>query len=126
VLALRLTADDERIAGVAGIAPVTDWRILKEFEEVRERDDVAALALKHRAASLAGRPVYLAIGSHDHRVGTHACVDLAHAILECEEPEAEGESQLNLHVVDSPGHTLERPWRERGVRFLLNLVSWSC
>ena len=120
--ALRLTAEDNRVGGVAGIAPVTDWRLLGEFAEVRQQSDVAALALTNWAAALAGRAVYLAIGNHDHRVGTHTCVHLAHAILEAEDPEAEGESKLNLHVVDSPGHTLERDWREKGVRFLLEVV----
>ena len=52
-----------------------------------------------------------------HRVGTHTCANLAHAILQSEDPEAEGESQLNLHLVDSPGHTLERSWREKGSDF---------
>ena len=121
--ALRLTAEDERIGGVAGIAPVTDWRFLREFAKVRERRDVAALALTNWAPRLAGRPLYLAIGNHDHRVGSHACVNLAHAILECEEPEAEGTSHLNLHVVDTPGHALDRDWRERGVRLLLDVVA---
>ena len=121
--ALRLTAEDQSIAGVAGIAPVTDWRILQEFAEVRQQTDVAALALTNWAATLVGRAVYLAIGNHDHRVGTRTCVNLAHAILESEDPEAEGESKLNLHVVDSPGHTLGKSWREKGVRFLLGTVS---
>jgi alpha-beta hydrolase superfamily lysophospholipase len=120
--ALRLTAEDQRIDGVAGIAPVTDWRILQEFAEVRERTDVAGLALTNWASRLAGRSVYLAIGNHDHRVGTHTCTNLAHTILASERPEEEGASKLNLHVVDSPGHTLDKSWREKGVRFLLEVV----
>ncbi|RPI82540.1 MAG: hypothetical protein EHM42_09360, partial [Planctomycetaceae bacterium] len=50
---LRLAASDQRIAAVAALAPVTDWRQLREFAAVRDRDDVAKLALDHFAESLA-------------------------------------------------------------------------
>lgn len=119
--ALRLAAVDERIGGVAGLAPVTDWRVLREFASVRE--EVTGLALEHWAEDLAGRPVYLAIGNHDHRVGTHACVGLARRLLELEEPEDERDSAICLHVVDSPGHALADEWRLEGVRFLLRLAN---
>lgn len=121
--ALRLAAADERIGGAAGLAPVTDWRILREFAPVRERAEVGGLALGHWAEELAGRPVFLAIGNHDHRVGTHACTGLARRLFELEEPEEEGDSAICLHVVDSAGHALAEEWRLEGVRFLLRLAT---
>ena len=123
--ALRLAAADSRVAGVAGIAPVTDWRILQEFSAVKERPEVAALALGNWAADLAGRPVYLAIGDHDHRVGTHACVGLAGRILEHEDPTVAGSSRIELHVVESAGHGLADPWRVEAAHFLLRLCDRS-
>ena len=119
--ALRLGAADDRIGGVAGLAPVTDWRILGEFNEVKDRPEVAALALENWAGDLAGRPVYLAIGNHDHRVGTHACIGLVQALLEREEPTVAGSSAIEVHVVDSPGHGLAEEWRAEGARFLLRI-----
>ena len=117
--ALRLTAAEKRIDGVAGLAPVTDWRILREFEAVKERADVAGLALQNWAVELAGRPVYLAIGDHDHRVGTHACVELALRIFEEEKPVEEGTSTVEVHVVQAAGHALPEEWKIEGGRFLL-------
>ena len=117
--ALRLAAAEKRIDGVAGLAPVTDWRILREFDAVKERADVAGLALHNWAVELAGRPVYLAIGNHDHRVGTHACVELALRIFEEEKPVEEGASTVEVHVVQAAAHALPENWEIEGSRFLL-------
>lgn len=117
--ALRLAAAEKRIGGVAGLAPVTDWRILREFEAVKERADVAGLALHNWAAELAGRPVYLAIGNHDHRVGTHACMELARRLFEEEKPVEEGTSTVEVHVVQAAAHALPEKWAIEGSRFLL-------
>lgn len=121
--ALRLGAADPRINGIAGLAPVTDWRVLSEFSAATERPKVAALALHHWAADLAGRPVYMAIGNHDHRVGTHACVALAQRLFELEDPTQEGTSGVEIHVVNSIGHALPDEWRMEGGRFLLRLCN---
>lgn len=119
--ALRLAAADARINAIAALEPVTDWRILQEFNEIKERSDVGALALEHYAAALAGRPLYLAIGNHDHRVSTHACIRFVSRILEYENPLTPGSSAIEMHVVDSPGHNLTPEWRIEGARFLLRL-----
>jgi pimeloyl-ACP methyl ester carboxylesterase len=71
--ALRLAAADRRIAGVAGLAPVTDWRRLTEFTAIAERTETAALALDHWAAEFVGRPVFLAIGNADERALRLSC-----------------------------------------------------
>jgi dienelactone hydrolase len=120
--ALRLAAEEKRIDGVADLAPVTDWRILKEFVSVKEREDVAGLALYNWAGELAGRPVYLAIGNHDHRVGTHACVELALRIFEREKPVEEGASTVEIHVAQAKGHALPEQWETEAARFLLRLL----
>ena len=126
-MALRLAAADERVAAVAGIAPVTDWRYLSEFAAIAESEAVAAVALEGFADKLAARPVWLAIGNHDSRVSSAACLRLATAILELEALEGSGvgeeDSQLVLHLVDdSPGHSLADEWRTEGARWLLRLA----
>ena len=57
--ALRLMAADERIGAAAAFSPVTDWRVLKEFAEIRDTPEIAELALPdlpvHWQDALSGR-----------------------------------------------------------------------
>lgn len=117
--ALRLAAADARVRGVSGIAPVTDWRVLKEFAHVRDRPEVEAAALDHFAPTLARRPVFLVIGNRDGRVGTHRCLHFATRLFESEA--GSGESSIQLRVVDSPGHGLPDECYVAGAQFLLRL-----
>lgn len=117
--ALRLAAADRRIDGVAGLAPVIDWRALREFAAVREQPVVAALLLERWAEELAGRAVFLSIGNHDDRVGSDHCVRFALRLLELEEPSLPRTSAVELHVVEDAGHGLSNPWRTAGADFLL-------
>ncbi len=80
-MALRVLAGDDRVIAGAGFAPVTDWRMLSEFVEIRERTDVANLRLTRFAKRMTGRHVYLAIGKDDKRVGTEACRELQRALV---------------------------------------------
>jgi alpha-beta hydrolase superfamily lysophospholipase len=123
--ALRLAAADARIAGVAALAPVTDWRRLSEFADLSTRPAVAQLAIEHWAAELAGRPVFLAIGNADQRVGTDACVQYALRLLAAEAGSALARSQVQLHVVEAEGHALPDEWRRAGAQFLLELAGTS-
>ena len=121
--ALRLMAADPRIGGGAAYAPVTDWRVLQEFAAARDRQNVAALALPHFAAPLAGRPVWFAIGNADARVGTDACLRFALALAEAESTLGVKSSRLQFHVVPESGHSLSEPWRGAGAQFLLECAS---
>ncbi len=117
--ALRLAAADERIDGVAGLAPVVDWRNLREFAAVREQPDVALLALDHWADALAGRAIFLAIGNYDQRVSSAACVRFGLRLAEIEEARVMAQSRMQLHVVPADGHSLGVEWRKAGTEFLL-------
>jgi dienelactone hydrolase len=121
--ALRLAAADRRIAGVAGLAPVTDWRALSEFAAAKNRPEVAALALDHWAADLAGRPVFLAIGNRDERVGTDCCARLALHLFEEEARRGLSSSLGEFHVVPEAGHSLSDGWRRAGGEYLLQMAS---
>ena len=123
--ALRLAAADRRILAVVGLAPVTDWRTLNEFTPVKDRPEIAALALDNWAAELAGRAVFLAIGNSDARVGSDACARLALRILEEEARQDIPSSLVEFHVVPSEGHSLSSDWRSAGARFLLETASWT-
>jgi len=118
--ALRLAAEDPRVSAVAGLAPVTDWRELREFSRVQENLAVAALALDRFAETLAGRPVYLVLGNADRRVGTAAFARLVHRLTEVEAARGLEQSALCLLIVDdSPGHTLADRWSAEAARFLI-------
>lgn len=119
--AIRLAAEDARIQGAVGLAPVTDWRALTEFGPMRNTPQLAAAALDHWAARLAGRPVFMAIGNHDDRVGTDCCVRFALRLFEAEQPRYPVTSLHELHVVPQKGHTLSDEWRTAGAQWLLRL-----
>ena len=120
--ALRLAAADTRIAGVAGLGPVSDWRHLREFALVREQPNLALLALDQWADALAGRAVFLAIGNSDGRVSSAACVRFGLRLAEIEEARQMTNSLLQLHVVAADGHSLGVDWRTAGAEFLLAQV----
>jgi len=118
--ALRLMAADTRIQGVAALAPLVDWRSLSEFAAIQDRTGLALLALEHWAHGLAGRALYLAVGNHDHRVGTDRCLRFALRLLETADFSQPGISTLEIYINDSPGHTLNDEWAVRGAQFLLH------
>ena len=121
--ALRLMAADERIGAAAAFAPVTDWRILNEFAEVKDAPEIADLALTRFAESFAGRSVWMAIGNCDARVGTDACLRFAEAVVRAEAKQGCSSSRFVLHVVPERAHHLSEDWRRRGGQYLLDQAS---
>ena len=115
-LALYLLAHEPRVAVAAGFAPVTDWRVLAEFKDDMERPEVAALAMKHRAAQMAGRSVFLAIGRNDMRVGTDTCVALYERLA------ATG-IEVEFSLTNDPGHRMGIVGYEHGAAWLLERIS---
>jgi dienelactone hydrolase len=117
---LRLAAADVRIVGVAALAPVIDWRALSEFAAVRQEPMVAALALEHWATQLAGRALFLAIGNQDRRVGSHHTLRFVQQLYAAQQLLPQEGAAWQLHVVDSPGHSLADEWRVAGAHYLLD------
>ncbi len=118
--AARLAAADERVTAVALLAPVTDWRELREFAADRERPELAPLVLSRFAGPLARRRLYVAIGSADDRVGTDACTRFVLAVGEAARAQRVAGSNLRYHIDDeSRGHALGMKWRLDGVVFLV-------
>ncbi|MBL9199645.1 MAG: prolyl oligopeptidase family serine peptidase [Opitutaceae bacterium] len=118
--AARLAAADERVAAVALLAPVTDWRELREFAPDRERAELPPLVLGNFAARLAGRRLYVAIGDADERVNTEACVRFVAALTAAARAKKIERPHIRFHLADdSPGHALANRWRMEGVDFLI-------
>lgn len=122
-MVLRLLAADDRIAAGAGLAPVTDWRDLSEFEAERERRDVADLRLKRFVAGMVGKFVYLTIGAHDYRVSTRSCRGLARALVRANAKAGYDESYVEFHATDHEGHRL---WGAQCVQGGESLLKWMC
>lgn len=118
--ALRLASADDRVGGVAALAPATDWSIVREFAATKDTPEVTALTLTNYAAPLAGRRVYVAVGNSDSRVGTDACTRFILAVNEAEKQRGIKTSGLRYHVADdSADHSLNTRWRQEGIQFLL-------
>jgi hypothetical protein len=118
-------AGDKRIAGGAAFAPVTDWRDLTEFKDLRDRQDVADLRLSGFADKLTGRGIYLAIGNHDHRVNTASCCQFFVALNQANSAHGFDQSCVDFYCTDDPNHTCCDDWRRRGSQFLLNLLAYQ-
>lgn len=118
--AIRLIAADDRVAAAAALAPVTDWRALKEFYPIKDDPRVEKLALTNFADQLAGKRIYTAIGNADSRVGTDNCTRFILAVNEAEAKKGIKTSALRyLMVDDSADHSLNPTWRKEGIQFLL-------
>jgi dienelactone hydrolase len=122
-MALRLLAADQRVAAAAAYAPVTDWRQLAEFADHRDRSVVAALDLCEYTEEMAGKAVYVAIGSDDHRVSTDHCRSLAEALAGASSGPNAIRSKMECHFTDDEGHSLGAEWHRRGAVFLLDAMS---
>ena len=120
-LALRLMAADPRVAAAAAIAPVTDWRELAEFTAERAREDLAGLRLARFAEALAGKPIFMAIGTSDQRVSTLSCCRLFLDLQEANARRGLADSPVEFHCASmaESGHAVDDFWRMRGAEFLL-------
>ncbi len=121
--ALRLMAAEPRLQGVTALAPLVDWRSLSEFSALQGHSEMAMLSLEHWVHHLTGRALYLAVGNHDHRVGTERSLRLALRLLEKADFSQPGTSTVEVYINNSPGHTLHDEWAIRGAQFLLRLCT---
>jgi len=117
-LAFHLAAAEPRIRCVAGIAPVTDLRALREFNTSTARASAAALALERLAPALAGRPVWITIGNHDQRVDTDRAIAFSRSLVTAA-GEARDSVPVELLVHAEPGHRSRVQDHERLAAWLL-------
>jgi pimeloyl-ACP methyl ester carboxylesterase len=104
-LAIRFAAHDQRVKAVAAFSPVTDLRQLSEFQVAKSAAAVDRMSLEAFVPSLVGRPIFIAIGDRDERVGTEAAIAFARALSRAA-VRADVPSCVELHVLSQPGgHT---------------------
>lgn len=121
-LALRLLAEDKRIAAAAVYSPVTDWRDLSEFTVEKTRADLAAIRLSKFSDKLAGKPVFIMIGNQDDRVSTASCSHFYGDLVAANTRHAFKDSRLCFRLKNAPGHRTFASWHEEGAKFLMQEV----
>jgi len=118
-LAMRLMAADPNLRIGGAFAPVTDWRDLSEFSEQRNLKQIADLRLSLFADQLAGRKIYMAIGSQDQRVNTLSACRFFLDLCEANARRGLDRGLVNFHITPDPDHTCGDEWFERGMKILL-------
>jgi dienelactone hydrolase len=102
-LSLYFAAADRRVKWCAAFAPVTDLLALDEFHGMNGNAMVRSLALDRIASRLTGRPIWIAIGNNDDRVGTDHTIYFSRRVVE--ESLAQGKPpDLELHITNAQGH----------------------
>jgi len=119
-LAFRLMAADEQLNIGGGFAPVTDWRDLSEFNEQRNLKEVAELRLSLFAEKLAGKKIFMAIGSHDERVNTLNCCQFFLDLNKENQKRGFDRTYVDFFCTPDPHHTCGDEWYQRGMEILLN------
>ncbi len=97
-LAFHFAANDARVRNVAGLAPVTDLRVLAEFEGLDDHALTKSLSAIRLAGRLAGRNVLVVIGDLDDRVGTDHAIVFAREVTRMAR-----DARVELHVLPEPG-----------------------
>ncbi|MEE9603413.1 MAG: alpha/beta fold hydrolase [Thermoguttaceae bacterium] len=118
--ALHFAAAEPRVRAVAGVSPVTNLLVLREFNGMTEAQ-VRSLNVAHLAEKLAGRAVWLSIGDNDQRVGTEDCTATARQLTAAarrRHPDAET-VPVELVVGPSDGHSPVKNAYSRAARFVL-------
>jgi dienelactone hydrolase len=107
-LAFHFAASEPRIRAVAGLSPVTDLLVLREFKGTPANSVAEKLALTNIASQLIGRPAWLSIGNNDQRVDTDRAIAFSRAIVHAtarQNKEPDSLIPVELVVAPSAGHS---------------------
>jgi dienelactone hydrolase len=117
-MAFHFASAEPRVRQVAAFAPVTDLLVLREFFEMRPDNRARALAAARLADRLCQRPIWIVIGSTDHRVSTAQTIEFSQRVVQA--AEAHGYPPLiDLHIVPADGHTVPDGSYAAAARWLL-------
>jgi pimeloyl-ACP methyl ester carboxylesterase len=110
-IALHFAAAEPRVRCVMGIGPVTDLRLLMEFDGLDDNELVKSVSVTQLAPKLVGRPVFVCIGNHDLRVGTPGAIEFTNAVVAesaplntDKRPEELPPINIQLNIMPWPGH----------------------
>lgn len=118
-LGFRLMAVDDRLRVGAGFAPVTDWRDLSEFHPAAQNPKIVKLAISNFADQLAGKRIFLCIGSHDERVNTRRCAQFFLDLVAANQKQGHGPELVDFLITTDPTHTCGDASFETGMEIVL-------
>lgn len=116
--ALRLLAEEPRIAALAAFCPVTDWRVIG-LSHVKERKEVADLWLGHYVDRLVGKPIMLIIPNHDTVVKTERCLQFYIDLQDANSRAGYDDRWVDLLCTDDPFHTCSGVYYTKAADFLI-------
>jgi len=126
-VALQFAASDPRVAAVVAFIPVTNLLALSEFEDLegtQSKSGQAALrmarmlALRNVAGKLAGRPIWICIGSNDRRVDTESAIEFSRKLEEVAIAAGKAPA-VDLRVTATQGHRVYGKGHEDAATWIL-------
>jgi hypothetical protein len=116
--ALHILASDDRVSGVAMLAPVTHLPALTEFKAIESSPIVQHSSAAALVDKVAGRAVCITMNTNDTRVSSERCLQF-YSLLRSKYPS----SRLGLWTHIADGHGMPDPGYQYGAGFLLTLCS---
>jgi hypothetical protein len=123
--AAHLMAADPRISSGGFFAPVTSLSSMTEFAESATSEAVTRLDLWHLAGKLAGRRIWLGIGSRDERVDTTATCRFYLALRQAEACPL-GESRIDFFITEDEDHRFGERWYALAAQTLIGELDECC
>ena len=97
---------------------MTDLLVLREFQGAEGHAGTKGLALAGHAEKLAGRAVWVCIGSHDERVGTEHAIAFTRKVVEASAAQKKP-AAVELHVMPVTGHRVHATAHEEAAAWIL-------
>ena len=121
--AFRAMANDDRIAAISAICPVTSWCVLHEFERYKNDNSLIMTDISHFVSQIVGRYCHVVIGCDDKRVSSESCKRFFRLLSDENEKLGFGRNIVRLDVTDDIEHTVSACKREESGVFLLNSLT---
>ena len=105
-LAFHVAAGDRRVKAAAGISPLINPMVLREFAGTREPARAERLSIRHIAPQLAGRAVWVSIGNYDLRVDTDQVIAFTRDVVRSAAQGKQRDPLIPVELVVAPtaGH----------------------
>ncbi len=118
--AFHLAAADRRVSAIAGFAPVTDLRSLREFADVPASEALDRSNASSLVPDLQSRHLFISINEQDDRVSTAACRDFFARVSG-----GAAASGSRLRIDAGTDHTVSNDAYSEGSNWLLNQLNCS-
>lgn len=102
-MGLHAMVKDKRIACGAAFAPLVEMTVLTELHALKGHELTSRLALANQADGFGGRPIWIAIGNNDERVGVDTVIAFTRKVVRASL--ARGvPAAVEIHIMHTEGH----------------------